>query len=291
MKALVLGDVIDDIIVRPRGPIRLDDDTDAEILASPGGSAANTAAWFAEAGMSVVFLGRAGAADVERVSVDLRRSGVEARIIADHELPTGAIVVIVEGAHRSMLTQRGANALLSPDDADDVSGFDVVHLTGYTLLDRSIEGRAASFRRLIDRVHAAGGRVSGTPGSVATIEELGAASLLEATSGVDVMVANAAEAALLTGVSDVERAVVSLAERYPVVAVTDGERGAVVAYGRDVARVEPVAAQAVDPTGAGDAFCAEFVAGVVHGDDPVTAAQRAVGRAAKAVGIVGARPR
>jgi len=47
-RILVFGDVIDDIIVVPSGPIRVDTDTPSAIRSRAGGSAANTAAWLAE---------------------------------------------------------------------------------------------------------------------------------------------------------------------------------------------------------------------------------------------------
>src|SRR5680860_1427004 len=44
-RIVVFGDVIDDIVVRPHGPVRPDTDTSASIRHRPGGSAANVAAW------------------------------------------------------------------------------------------------------------------------------------------------------------------------------------------------------------------------------------------------------
>ena len=49
-RVVVFGDVIDDIIVTPTGDIRPDTDTPASIVRTAGGSAANSAAWFAWAG-------------------------------------------------------------------------------------------------------------------------------------------------------------------------------------------------------------------------------------------------
>jgi sugar/nucleoside kinase (ribokinase family) len=60
---VVVGDVINDIIVRPQGPIDVGTDTPSEIERSPGGSGANQAAWLAALRTPVRFAGRVGAPD------------------------------------------------------------------------------------------------------------------------------------------------------------------------------------------------------------------------------------
>ena len=114
-KIVVVGDVIDDIIVRPQREIRTDTDTPALIERSPGGSAANTAAWLGSIGADVHFFGRLGAADVARHAAELERFGVTAHLEGDSEKPTGTIVIIVEGENRTMLTDRGANVVFDLD--------------------------------------------------------------------------------------------------------------------------------------------------------------------------------
>jgi len=52
-RIVVFGDVIDDIVVVPSGPIRPDTDTPSSIRNSPGGSAANAASWLGSAGAQV----------------------------------------------------------------------------------------------------------------------------------------------------------------------------------------------------------------------------------------------
>ncbi len=63
---LVIGDVIDDIIVVPAGPIRPETDTLSTIVSTQGGSAANVAAWLGSLGAAVRFVGRVGAGDGPR---------------------------------------------------------------------------------------------------------------------------------------------------------------------------------------------------------------------------------
>lgn len=282
---LVFGDLIDDVVVVPRGPIQPDTDTPSAISMRPGGSAANTASWLAATGIRTAFVARCGERDVERHATALRELGVEPRLIADPAAPTGTIVVIVEGEQRSMLTERGANAALSPADIDP-AGFDLVHATGYSLPDHPEE-----FARLVARAHDAGVRVSLTAGSVAAIRALGAGGFRAAARGADIFIANAAEAALLTGCDEPGDAALALREDHEIVVVTAGSRGAVVADGRAPVRVAPVAvAHPVDPTGAGDAFTAGLIAGILAHGEASRAAREATVLAARAVSAVGGRP-
>jgi sugar/nucleoside kinase (ribokinase family) len=55
--------------------------------------------------------------------------------------------------------------------------------------------------------------------------------------------------------------------------------------------VDAVTAPVVDPTGAGDAFCAGYLDELVRTDDPVAAARAGARVASAAVGVIGGRPR
>jgi ribokinase len=69
--------------------------------------------------------------------------------------------------------------------------------------------------------------------------------------------------------------------------VTLGARGALVIAGDEVIYVPGHPAAELDPTGAGDTFCGATLAGLVQGETPVMAAQRAVVLAAQTVRAVG----
>ena len=130
---LVVGDVIDDIVVRPLEPVAPATDTRSAIVPRPGGSGANTAAWLGALRAPVRFAGRVGAADVGRHADALAAHGVDARLAADDEAPTGSIVVLAHD--RTMFTARGANATLSAADLPDdlLDGVNHIHVSGYAL--------------------------------------------------------------------------------------------------------------------------------------------------------------
>ncbi|MGZ4270734.1 MAG: carbohydrate kinase family protein [Solirubrobacteraceae bacterium] len=267
---LVVGDVMDDIVVRPLEAVTAGSDTRSAISPRPGGSGANTAAWLGALGVPVRFAGRAGAADVARHAVALAACGVDARVAADAQTPTGALVVLAHD--RTMFTARGANVRLEAADLPDalLDGVEHVHVSGYALFE---PGPRAAVLGLVAR---AGLGWSVDPASAAFLRE---ADFLAWTAGAALCLPNEDEAAVLGD---------GLAAAYPEVAIKRGARGATLlgasAPPRDVPAV-PV--EVVDLTGAGDAFAAGFLAARRAGEDPLALATET---AARALAITGGRP-
>ncbi len=75
---------------------------------------------------------------------------------------------------------------------------------------------------------------------------------------------NAGELELLTGEDDVRRgADLILDAGVKIVAVKLGDKGCYVTDGEERLRIEPFKVKVVDTTGAGDAFCAGFLYGLI----------------------------
>ena len=114
-RVLVVGDVMEDVIVRPEGPLARGSDRRAAISVKPGGSAANQAAWLARFGVAVDLVARVGKGDVEREAERLAKAGVTPHLAGDEGHETGRLVVLIDpDGERSFLTDRGANLALSP---------------------------------------------------------------------------------------------------------------------------------------------------------------------------------
>jgi len=292
MRVLVVGDVMDDVIARPLGPVVADTDTPSIIERRPGGSAANTACWLAAAGVDVTFVGEVHREDVERHARLLGRAGVGA-VIRGGDLPTGSIVVISYGSVRTMLTSRGASLGLTPDLVGDdlLGGADHLFLTGHPVMDGDDD---EDWRDLLERAARGGVRRWVAPGSVAMLAAFGPGRFRELVSGAEVLLAGREEAGLLTGEADPDRAAAALAAHHEVVVVTLGAEGAIARArepaGDRVVRVPAVPAKAVDVTGAGDAFAAGLVAALGDGADLEAALASATALAARAIATVGARP-
>ena len=289
-RIVVFGDVIDDIVVVPSGPIRNDTDTPSSISHRPGGSAGNVASWLARQGAEVDFVGRVAASDIARHSELFADYNVAARLTGDDTLPTGAIVVIVDGDSRSMLTDRGANDQFSADQVTDalLEQAALVHFTGYSIYHG--EHREA-IARLFERAAARGVTVSVDPASAGSLVDFGVERFIGLIAGAGVLLPNLDEGRALTGFEEPSEVADALGRQFPLVAMTMGDAGVIVAErGKPQARVDAVRAERVDPTGAGDAFSAGFLAEWVHGGDAVAAAEAGVVVAAEAVTAVGARP-
>ena len=289
-RIIVVGDVINDIVVVPRGEVRPDTDTASTIRLRPGGSAANTAVWLGSLGAPVDFVGSVGLEDVAEHEAVFRDAGVEPHLEVSSAEPTGTIVILVDGERRTMLTERGANSSLSSSSVTDelLATAAVLHISGYSILDGfGVPGA----RDLIDRATAAGVPVSVTPGSSGYIEDFGAEAFLEAIAGTTVIFPNLAEGELLSGQTDPLKIGGALRERFEVVVLTMGAEGLIVFEGTSNVRVPaPLIQHIVDPTGAGDALAAGFLDRWVTDRNAVVAAETGAFVAARAIMVMGGRP-
>lgn len=291
---VVVGDVINDILVRPVSAVTRGSDTTSLISARPGGSAANQAAWLGHLGADVLFAGRCGVRDADYHRGELARFGVAAPIAADAEAGTGTIVIMVSpDGERTMFTDRGANLRLLRSDVPLPAEAACLHLTGYTFFEPSLLPVA---RSLVADARSRGMTVTIDPSSAAYLEPLAPGEFFGWTSGAQVLFPNFDEGAMLTGESDPVTMAERLTKHYPVVALKLGADGCVLAVaGEPPVRVPPMPASpsgagVLDTTGAGDAFCAAFLRKWLAGAEPLDAATYAVRIAAEAVTHLGGRP-
>ncbi|MGW2813043.1 carbohydrate kinase family protein [Streptomyces sp. NPDC001415] len=290
---LVVGDVVTDVVARHRGPLAPATDTAADIRTVPGGAGANAACWAARSGCpDVRLLARVGRDSAGWHDLWLRRSGVRPLLIPDADAPTATVIALVDSAtaERTFLTDSGAVHSMSPADWSPalLDGIAHLHLSGYLLFaDRSRQLALAAW----ESARRAGVTVSLDPASTGFVADLGVERFLTSTEGVDVLLPNADEAAFLTDLPEPADAAAKLSRQFPLVAVTLGAAGALVAAeGEVIARVAAPEVEAVDSTGAGDAFTGAFLAARLRGASPADAAAAGCRAGALAVGVVGGRP-
>ncbi len=266
----VLGDAHLDVVVSLSGSFAPDTDTPASTSLTVGGQAANVAAWVvALGGRSRLIAATATDLAAGLVASELRGRGIEL-VGPVIEGRTGVIVALSDGGRqRSMLTDRGVGPLLGPGaiEAGWLDDCSWLHLPAYSLTSEPVRGAALA------AAHAARGRsnarISVDLSSVAAISEFGVAAfrgLLDVVRP-DVVFGNRAETELVGELGELAVEVIS-------------KRGAdgVLAGGR---HYPAAATEAVDATGAGDAFAAGYLVGGV-----------ALGlqAAARAVAKIGAMP-
>jgi sugar/nucleoside kinase (ribokinase family) len=269
MDVVCLGILIADIFASPidslpaAGELRLVD----RYLLSAGGCAVNTAACLWRLGREVAVMGKVGH-DVlgDFVLRDLGRLGINASAVRrSTSYPTSTTYVInVEGEDRRYLHCLGANADFSLADID-VSALDgarVLYFGGYVLMpgfppqDLARLFREAKERGLITILDVVIG--AGIPVSIEWVEQV--------LSHTDLFLPNDDEARALTGRKDPSEQAKVLARLNPdcTIAITRGRRGALVRRGNEILRAPGYAVNAVDESGAGDAFAAGFITGMLE---------------------------
>ena len=278
-----------DVIVRPEGPLARGSDRRASIAIHPGGSAANQAAWLASFGVAVDFVARIGSADVESETARFKAIDVVPHLVGDRTRETGRLVALIDtDGERSFLTDRGANEALEAGDIPDalIEGAALIHLSGYSFFASS--PRAA----VLDVMRRAGDKpISIDPASAEFLREVGADKFLAWTRGAAILFPNEEEAAILASSVDPETQCARLAARYPLVVIKRGAAGCEAAAGEKRWRVNAPKTEAIDTTGAGDAFVAAFLSHRLSGADIQPALERAAAAGAAASSSVGGRPK
>lgn len=249
-----------ELVISPRLPL------------ATGGCAANVAVDLVRLGVKTGVVGCVGDDILGRFVIDqLAASGVDVagiRARADAET-SGTLIINVRGEDRRFIHTPGANALLQPADVpiERVKQARVLYVGGYLLMpaldgeplaDLFRQARAAGVTTVLDIV---------MPGSG---EHL--AKLEPVLAETDVFLPNHDEATALTGLDDP----LAQAERFAAagakaVVITCGEAGSVMLAGETRLRAKAHAVDYQGGTGAGDAFDAGFIAGLLAGEDLIGA--------------------
>lgn len=290
-RVLVVGDVMTDIIVRPEGPIVFGSDRRASIEMRPGGSGANQAVWLGAAGVDVVFAARVGREDREEQEAHFRARGVTPALAADEQLGSGKLVTLLDpSGERSFLSDRGANLNLCAEDLPDalLVNTGLVLISGYSFF---APGPRVAVQSLLSRARAQGVAIAIDPASTGFLGEVGPRNFLSWIGKADWLFANEGEAEVLADTADFEEQMQVLGEQFARVAIKRGQFGAAIGGLEGIAfsRSAPVV-PVVDSTGAGDAFAAGFIAGLMEGASVEVCLERGIALGARAVQHLGGQP-
>jgi 2-dehydro-3-deoxygluconokinase len=238
------------------------------------GAESNVAIGVRRLGHPAAWIGRVGPDELGQLVLGRLRGervDVDAAVV-DRDAPTGLMVKEhrTAGLARVVYYRHGsAGSRLEPGDLDEarIRGARVLHLTGITPA-LSATARAA-VRAAAETARGAGVPVSLDVNYRAALwpPEAAAAELRDLARRAELLFAGEEEAALLVGEhGSPERAAVALAALGPRQAVLKlGAEGAVAAVDGELHRQPPRPVRAVDPVGAGDAFVAGYLAGVLDG--------------------------
>ncbi|MBC7287893.1 MAG: ribokinase [Armatimonadetes bacterium] len=228
-----------------------------------GGKGANQAVAAARLGAEVTLVGRVGRDPFGTVlKNNLAREGINVDFVGvDEKVPTGcAFVLVLPKAENAIISALGANMQLTPAHVEEA--FEEIEELDAILVQMGIPLEA------VDRAIQIG-------------TDRGVPVLLDPTPlrgkfprlwrHTTVITPNASEAEALTGVPTgtvagaVEAALAIHEKGVPSVVVKLGKRGCVIADDEGVRRVKAYEVQAVDPTGAGDAFAAALAVRLAEG--------------------------
>lgn len=231
-----------------------------------GGCAANTGVALVKLGVSTAVLGKVGTDGFgEYVAGAMERQGLDTRgLVRDPASATAATIVVVHSdAERSFLHVPGANATYGPDDVnwDVIAGARILHIAGLQLLP-AFEGEPLA--RTLAEAKRRG--LTTALDTVMNPRSRGWDGIAAALPHLDWALPSHEEAALLTGETD-EAAIVDRFKSAGAknVAIKRGARGCLVApENGPIIEAPALSVRAVDALGAGDAWVAGFLAGLLQ---------------------------
>jgi ribokinase len=282
---VVVGSVNADLVVGvDRRPAPGETVLGSDLAVHPGGKGANQAVAAARLGGRAALVGRVGD---DGHGALLREALAADGVGLDHlattpGVPTGvALITVGPDGDNSIIVSPGANARLGPDDVAAARGL----IAAASVVSFQLEVPPPAVAAAARVAAGAGGRVVLNLSPPAPVPA-------ELLARCDPLVVNEHEAAFLLGGErgDPRDTAAALARSGPRSAVvTLGADGAVVAGGDGVTAIPAPRADAVDTTGAGDAFTAALCLRLARGDTLEDAARYAVRAGAAAVRRRGAQ--
>jgi ribokinase len=227
-----------------------------------GGSAANTAVGLARLGCKVGFIGKVGCdREGDLLIQDFCSEGVNtAGVVRSEQGKSGSVLGFVD--------KKGARALYIDSGVNDTIAFEEVkvryasqaqflHLTSF-VGEKSLQAQKKLLDAIPDSV-----KVSFDPGAL--YARKGFANLEPIIRKTYVLMPNAIELAILTGEINYRKSAdIMVGRGVKIVAVKLGGDGCYVTDGRERHLIEALNVKVVDTTGAGDAFCAGFLYGLLN---------------------------
>jgi ribokinase len=227
-----------------------------------GGSAANTIVGLARLGCKVGFIGKIADDHEGKLQLDcFTKEGVDTDGIIHS--PKGK-----SGVCLGFVDKKGARALyINPGVNDSIefrelqpaylSQTQILHLSSF-VGEKSFRTQKKLMSLLPDSV-----KISFDPGSL--YAQKGLATIEPIIQNSFVMMPNSVELELITGETDIPKGAAMLIDMgVQIIAVKLGAKGCYVTNGEEKKTIQPFKVQAVDTTGAGDAFNAGFLYGLIH---------------------------
>jgi len=229
-----------------------------------GGSAANTIVGLARLGLKTGYIGKVANDREGRLLLnDFKREMVDVSgVIVSKEGRSGTVIGYVgENGERALYVDPGVNDSLEFKEInlEYASRTKFLHLTSF-VGEKPFEAQKKLVKELPADV-----KISFDPGAL--YSRKGLATLKSIIIRSFVVLPSETELKLITGEGHEKGSRTLIGEGVSVVAVKLGDKGCYVTDGQESYLVESYKVRVVDTTGAGDAFCAGFLYGLVKNKD------------------------
>ncbi len=263
-----------------------------------GGSAANTLNFLSQYGLNSRFIcniadgyyGKKYLAEMHSKQIKLHNTHIK-----DQGETAKSIILVTPDGERTMCTYLGCASEINIDPAEMnyVTSETFFYIEGY-LWDRLITKNAIS--SLINIVNSKGGKVAlSLSDSFCVTRHLAEFQVL-VKEKLDILFANEAEILALYKLNSLSSENLNLLQtklrdsNLSLMVITRGRKGSIIISKYDKEIIETISKDAIDSTGAGDAFAAGFIYGYVSGFSNVNSAHIGNNLAGQVVSYIGARP-
>lgn len=257
----------------------------------PGGSAANTVAAASMLGMKGRFVGKVGNDEMGGLyGKGLELDGVDTVLLKGSAHSGWGITFIVQPeGERTFVTYLGAALEFSQEELlpEMFEGYDYLHMEGYLMQCGNVVERA------LEIAMGRGMLISFDLGSCGIVRRYYDRLRWIVENCADIVFANGEEAEAFTGKRGEDAAekmfdiMLQGRKRECIAVVKTGAEGSIIADGKGICRIGAVPVNAVDSTGAGDAYAAGFLYAHSMGADKVLCGEAGSVLASKVVGTIG----
>lgn len=270
-KVVVFGSFVVDLTGRtPHMPVPGETVLGSSFKMGAGGKGSNQAVAAHRAGADVTLVTKVGKDVFATVATDFYKNEQMdlSYILEDEEKETGCALILVDekSAQNEIVVISGACGNITSEDVERCRGL----IESADILLLQLEINFDALYKVIDIAHAAGVKVILNPAPAAALPD-------EVMKKIDLVTPNETEAQILTGVTiqneeDAKKAAKVFMEKgVKEVVITLGSMGAFAMNHEKAELIGRLSVEAVDTTGAGDAFNGGFVMALAEGMDLFTA--------------------
>lgn len=254
----------------------------------PGGCAFNTGVDSARLGIKTAILGKVGTDPFGDIVLnEMKKEGIDISHVrrSDKESTAFSFVMVPEDGQRRIYHTFGANASFGQDDIcrKTITESSILHIGGSSLMP-SLDGEPTL--ELLKFAKENGVITSMDPVVKPGIKDL----IIPCLSYLDIFLPNSDESIYITGLEDPMEQLRFYMSRCPgITGIKLGKKGCIISDGENIFRLGIFDVPVVDTCGAGDAFIAGFLYGVLKGWEIEAAAKFATAAATFCVQSIGAQ--